>query len=113
MLFPFTPQGELLASQIFVHSNQTFKSIEDSRFVGKLTYLRYYIPIAGSNPIFIFTDGELIVGPRGFYPDEHYLKKYAFCKSKFCELIPHLKNGEITGSFIPCILGNKFSWMLE
>jgi hypothetical protein len=104
-MFPFTQHGELFHSIQAIVTN-TFKTLEEARFTGTLSYLTY---LTGSK-IYLFTDGVEIYRLPG-HPWRSRL--YRFTQGNFLKLLPRLNDGQITGTFIPCQRGTKYTWKLE
>lgn len=89
-----------------------YKTKEQARFVGELTYETY--SRGRSSALLVFTDGVDVEVCR---PDGTVYQKrkraYSFFMSKADEIIPMLVHGKLRGVFVPAKMGANCAWKLD
>lgn len=89
-----------------------YKSKEQARFVGELTYLSY--SRGRSSALLEFTDGVDVTDVRSDGTVWQTRKRqFSFFMSKADEVIPLLVHGKLKGVFVPTKQGSNCAWMLD
>lgn len=99
LLFPFKAHSNEMVSYCMRGGSDQYvmKTLEEARFRGTLTYKTY--ERGRSSALLVFTC------PKG--------RRHAFFMTDADDIIPHLVNGKIKGTFVPTKRGANYGWKLE
>lgn len=109
---PFdTTTGELVSYAGYHHNPMIYKTRDEARFTGELTY--HGFARGRSSALLVFTDGTLV--PNG-HPDNKLPpkpKEFPFFMKTADEIVPLLVKGKLMGTFVPMKFGTNYAWRLE